>query len=302
MTEWNAPGSTGDHPSDELADAAQRSAPASAPILGAPATAAVAPPPGWYADPEDGTRQRYWDGAAWAAPMTAIPAAAPAKRGLSRGAVAGIVAGVVAVVVLGIVAAAVVLPRLEGAALSAIDGAGATSLEADVPDAWTTVATLEGAGTIGYDPTWDDVRVQLGASTIEALTLQETGIDVRVDGAWMMEGSWETGGSALTVMSAADVGGPSSARLEAEAFLLSSTAELEDVMKISEGAVETAAGYTAYVIEFGYSLYGERLTNTVGVVVEGPRQVIVSASSLEQYGTQVDVVQAMLSSLTIDEA
>lgn len=30
-----------------------------------PAEAAPAPPPGWYADPEDPSRQRFWDGAGW---------------------------------------------------------------------------------------------------------------------------------------------------------------------------------------------------------------------------------------------
>jgi len=295
MTEWNAPGSTGDHPSDEFADAAYRNAPA---VSVAPAP----PPPGWYQDPDNAAQQRYWDGAAWAAPLTAIPAATPAKKGLSRKAIIGIVAGVAGLLVLGVVAVVMLLPQLEEAALSAFDGTGAEALEADIPESWTTMAVLEGGGAIAHDPTWEDVRVEMGASSIEALTLQETGIDMRVDGGWMMGGTWETGGSVLTLLSAADLGGPSSARLEAEGFLVQSTSELEDVAKISSQSVETAAGYTAYVIEFEYSFYGERLMDTVGVVVDGPREVIVYASSLEEYGTRVDVVEAMLNSLTIDDA
>jgi hypothetical protein len=30
-----------------------------------PAESAPAQPPGWYADPEDPARQRFWDGAGW---------------------------------------------------------------------------------------------------------------------------------------------------------------------------------------------------------------------------------------------
>jgi hypothetical protein len=30
-----------------------------------PADSAPAQPPGWYADPEDPARQRFWDGVGW---------------------------------------------------------------------------------------------------------------------------------------------------------------------------------------------------------------------------------------------
>ena len=36
-----------------------------------------ATPAGWYPDPEDPSRQRYWDGAAWGAQAPAAPAAPP---------------------------------------------------------------------------------------------------------------------------------------------------------------------------------------------------------------------------------
>jgi hypothetical protein len=51
-----------------------------------------APPAGWYPDPEDATRTRYWDGTAWAAPQETVPlpgaaiADAPAPVGAATGA------------------------------------------------------------------------------------------------------------------------------------------------------------------------------------------------------------------------
>lgn len=61
----------------DLTDAVVQAAWADAGAPGAPAQTAKAPladatapppaisPPGWYIDPDDGTRDRYWDGARW---------------------------------------------------------------------------------------------------------------------------------------------------------------------------------------------------------------------------------------------
>ncbi|MFB2555863.1 transglutaminase domain-containing protein [Herbiconiux liangxiaofengii] len=70
---------------------------------------------GWYPDPWDSQRQRYWDGAQWTEhvyPGAPLPAARPKRR---RGLVIGLVTGGVAVVaVLALVAAFVVVPAVSG--------------------------------------------------------------------------------------------------------------------------------------------------------------------------------------------
>jgi len=50
------------HPAFVAAVEAHRSRPAAAPQ---PPAAPVTQPPGWYPDPLDGSRRRYWDGARW---------------------------------------------------------------------------------------------------------------------------------------------------------------------------------------------------------------------------------------------
>ena len=56
------------------------------PLEPAPPTPPAAPVPGWYPDPADATRQRYWDGAAWSPhthPLVSAPAWPTAAPGAS---------------------------------------------------------------------------------------------------------------------------------------------------------------------------------------------------------------------------
>ncbi|MFW7414683.1 hypothetical protein [Demequina sp. SO4-18] len=211
-------------------------------------------------------------------------------------------AGVVIVVGGGIAAVALLLPRVEDAAYAALSGdAGARELETEVPSGWSAVPVMGGTGTVKHDPAWEDVAEYFDAQAMETEMAVQTGVDVAFHGAWLVAGDLEGDSTALVVLSIADVGGASSARLEARAFVGSSTFGIEGAETTSEGPVRTAAGYTGYLAEYEFPMYGKTWPNMVGVVVEGNSQLVVYTLGSSTTGSGDESVEAVLDSLQIVE-
>jgi type II secretory pathway pseudopilin PulG len=97
-------------------------------------------PGGWYPDPADGGRVRYWDGAAWTehtapsaqpahaaqAPTITAATAAPARKGLGAGAIVAIVIGSIVVIIA--LFAALAIPVFVGQQDKARDAAAKAAL------------------------------------------------------------------------------------------------------------------------------------------------------------------------------
>ncbi|MDN4477998.1 DUF2510 domain-containing protein [Demequina sp. SYSU T00039] len=278
----------------------QTSAPAATEDYAAPPELPPAlPPAGWYSDPAQAGMQRYWDGAAWtqhrqSQPAASASAAPPRRRGRV---VLAVVGGIAAVAVVGSLVYSGVTQAIAGVTGSAGDS---RALTAAAPATGVEVPVMGGRGTITLDPSWEDISEVSGTDAMEAQIVEETGIDSQVAGAWLLAGDLVDGGVALLAYSAGDVGGPSAPRIEAHAFLQSSTAGIDDVVVTSEGAVTTAAGLDGYIIEYGFPLYGIQLTNAIGVVVEGSSVMIVSTNGNDELGSGVAELESVLNSLTLD--
>lgn len=286
-----------------MADRQSDDAPAD-PYAGAAPTAIAPelPPAGWYPDPERVGERRYWDGQAWGTHRTIDatlagprPASAPRTR-TSVVVIASVVGGLALLALFGWLLGAVV-PAIVAAASGAGDS---RELTAAAPAPGVELQVMGGRGTITVDPAWEDISAISGTDAIEAQIVAETGIDSEVAGAWLLGGDLVDGGVSLLAYSAGDVGGPTASRIEALAFLRSSTAGIDDVVVTSEGAVTTATGVDGYVIEYGFPLYGIQVTNAIGVVVEGSSVMIVSTSGSEELGSGVGDLEAVLNSLQID--
>ena len=271
---------------------------------GEPAPLAPAAP-GWYADANEPTLRRWWNGAAWTehtapaeAPAYPTVPAARARRVPVWGVVA-IVAG--ALIVLGGIAVAVAIGagRFADATIARGDG-DARPLEVTIPADWEQVPVMGSAGSIAHSARWEDVSDWIGATQIEESAIEKIGVPISVDGAWLVSGDLQNGAVILVATSAADVGGPSSARLEAHAFLDSAGLGVEGIEITSEGEVLTSAGFTGYVIEYEFPYYGETLTNAVGVITDGPRQLLVYTNGSETLGSGVEELEIVLDSLTLD--
>ncbi|WP_062131174.1 DUF2510 domain-containing protein [Demequina aestuarii] len=263
----------------------------------APARAAVA---GWYTDPSDSTKHRYWDGAQWTAGQASTQA--PAKgRGLSRKAVAGILASVVTLVVGGIAAIALVVPRLEDAATAALNAdPNARALEGEERTGWSATPVMGGAGTIKFDPAWGNVEEYVDGQAMEADMAARGVVGASFDGAWLIDGDLEADSTVMIVISVPDVGGASSARLEAQSFIANLTFDIEGTKILAEGPVVTGGGYSGYVAEYEFPLYGDTWPNAVGVVVEGSSQVLAYTLGSATTGSGIEAVESALDSLALN--
>ncbi|WP_062298987.1 DUF2510 domain-containing protein [Demequina maris] len=258
------------------------------------------PPAGWYPDPEQVGHKRYWDGREWGTHRAIDPAVQEQqqpRRWQPR--VGPIIAASVAgtIVLLGLIGGVIGMatPLITEAAKS-----NARELTATPGDGWTSHPILAGDGTISVDPEWDDVTDIIGVSAMEDQMAGPLDLDLRVDGAWLTAGTVEDGGVVLMVVSIADAGGPSTARVETTGFISSATAGFEDVTTTAQGDVRTVSGLTGYVAEYEFPIYDLIASDAVGVVVDGERQVLVYSSGSDDLGSGIEDVEAVLNSLELE--
>ncbi len=290
---FQAPGSPSNSP--DVAFHAPGSATTSVPE--SPST----PPAGWYADPGAPGLFRWWDGSRWTdqqspSGMTDPMNATQNPRSKGRN---------TAFVVLGIVVGLAVLAIVVAGVLQAVRGAtgsGETgeTLLADVPAEWTTASTLKGAGTFAYDPDWTDAMDFIGADELEEFMNLGSGLETTVDGAWFVNGGPLAGGTVLMVISLPEAPGPSTAAFEVQTYIQGATDGLEGSKTTGQGPVKTKNGLSGYTAEFEYPIYTEVMLNTVGIVVDGKQQVLVSTAGLPSSGSGKEEMLAVLNSLEID--
>ncbi len=268
---------------------------------------ADAPPAGYYPDPEQPGMMRWWDGTAWtqqrvpAGPSTPTPAPVSApRRRLGTGAIVGIVLGSLALVALLSVGASVLLTRIVDTTQDAINGGEGRVLEASVPDDWAEFSVMDERGTIAIDPAWEDISEYFGLEAALSQASVPAGVTFNESGAWLLAGDLTNGGVSLTVTSVADVGGTSTARIEAQAYIRGNTEGLDGVEITSEGPITTSAGASGYMMTYEAPYLGEQLTGAVGVIVDGSSQLLVGAFGSEALGSGLTELETVLNSLTLD--
>jgi hypothetical protein len=171
---------------------------------------------------------------------------------------------------------------------------------ATLPEGWARTSILKGAGTVAYRPEWEDISVASGTDAIEQEAWDNWGIEMSFDGAWKSGGDLETAYTSIYVQSVVDVGGPSSARQEAQGIFESDSTGLDNVEIASEGAVTTAYGASGYVIEYHAPYYDDVLTNSIAVLVDGNSQVVIYVYGSERTGTGTAELTTMLDSIWLN--
>lgn len=176
----------------------------------------------------------------------------------------------------------------------------APPLGTTVPAGWTTASIIEGTGTMAIDPSWQDISDYYGSDELEAQSLELTGVDINVDGAWLIGGDLETGGVGLFAYSVLDTGGPTAPHIEALAFQQSSTRGIDGVEITAARTVTNASGLPVYILEYEFPQYDQTVTEAVGVVAEDERQLLVYVTGSETRGTGLEELEIVLDSATLD--
>ena len=264
------------------------------------------PPAGWYPDPSEPTVQRWWDGEHWTSDTANRAAAGPSPSRARRSpwkiaAIAGTAAAVLAIAVgLGVSA----IDDLFDARLAERDTAPATRPERALPPAqpdltgWSSAVVLGGGGLIGYDPAWPDMYDAIGGDQIEARAATD-GDDISVDGAWLISGDAQTGGTLLVVHSARHVADSVDARTDAHRFAESSAGDPTEVTIVAESAVSTGPGYDGWEILYEFPYQGSTVSAVLILISDEDNQVYILASGDEAHTPAVDTVELVANTLSL---
>jgi len=242
---------------------------------------ATSPEAGWYTDPGDATRHRYWDGNAWtdkSRPGTDGSATGPASGGSNvkrRGRLLPIslAAGVVVAVGAAVITLAVLpdhdadpTPSATATHNTATDDTTQgdvepitelTPWEVNIPSDWSTFVSRSGAIEYSYNPTWTDISTIISE---EALTdSPELGsTQAEIAGAWMMDGSALSGGTSLTIFALSDGTVPLFLPIQTEQFASSNATAAggTNYTVVVDAGFTTAQGYDAWRVDYTMDLYG----------------------------------------------
>ncbi len=240
------------------------SGPGSEPVAQAAAPTATLSPAAWHPDPEHPGYLRWWDGQAWTehrTPSQAQPA--PADKRRFRPA---IVIGVIAVVLVALFVLAGVLRVLAAATEPSPLGEVAFEIAEPVPDSWATASTLNGAGSVAYDPAWEDATDVLKLTMVTEEANAESGLTMINDGAWITGGDYLNGAETIIVTSLDVEGDPAGVRDFAEGTLETRALQFDSLVRTEEGVFATPSGQEGYLIRFVATLAGLELDGAVGVV------------------------------------
>jgi hypothetical protein len=224
------------------------------------------PAAGWYADPENDERLRYWDGTAWTGqirPGKAGGGTAASRGGLSGLAIAGIVVAALAVVA-GLVAIILNAGGEPDPTSTNSDGPR-TAPEVVAPEGWEVYVSRSGAFEYAYDPDWTDALTP----SYEDMLVGTAGladVQMEVAGSWILDGSQLTGETSLIIVATSDgTTIPGLMELQAESFVRSNAASIEsdDYEEILSEGITTANGYDAWRIDYTMTAYETSFTASV---------------------------------------
>lgn len=209
---------------------------------------------------------------------------------MSIGKIVGIGVAAVAAALAGVLGSQVVISAVTGSA-TADD-----RLDAPTPDGWSEIPVMEGGGAISIDAGWQDISTDIGADFLQDTARDQSGIDMVVDGVWLIDGDLINGGTSLFVWSVADAGGPSSARLEASTAVQAMREQFPDLAISAERSFTTASDHQGYLMEYTYSLYTEQIDETIGVIIVDSSQLLIQTGGFVSSGSGIDTLETVLNS------
>lgn len=283
---------------------------------------AASPEAGWYADPGDATRYRYWDGTAWTdktRPATGgtdsdVGAGGAAKTRRRRLLPLAIAAG--GVLVVGAGAVAIVVLNDNGSTPQATsptstpshdtapeDVSPITDLspwEVFIPSDWQTFVSRSGAIEYSYDPTWTDVS---GLNNEQAFSdtpgLEST--QVEIAGTWMVSGSALSGGTSLMVMAFSDGSVPILLPVQTEAFARSNATAAggTDYTVLVDAGFTTGQGYEAWRVDYTMDVYGVHANQAVIGFISDVTMGFIYVSSIDDFDVWLPDLLSVADSLVV---
>ncbi len=283
---------------------------------------AASPEAGWYADPGDATRHRYWDGTAWTEKTRLGAEAAslgetPSGAGTRRRRFPPVAIAATAVVALGAIAGAVVVlsnnatdptphsTPTDTASHDTSQGDGnpvteLTPWDVYVPSDWVVFTSRSGAIEYSYDPTWTDIS---GMTSEQALadTPGLESMEVELAGSWMISGSALSGGTSLMVIALSDGTVPILLPIQTEQFANSNATATggTNYTVLTDAGFTTGEGYKAWRVDYTMDVYGVHANQTVIGFISDVTIGFVYVSSIDDFDTWMPDLLSVVDSLVV---
>lgn len=272
---------------------------------------------GWYTDPADASRHRFWDGGAWTDKTrpggvatvldTSTVVGMDAKPGRSSGRVIGIVAAVV----LGVGALAglgIALTRGGDGETPQTDvGATPRSQEpaADVirekssTAGWVTYTSRSGSLEYLIDPAWTDYYTPEDELAMIGSTEDIPDTELELAGFWLHSGSILSGGTPFFVLAVDDGIGSLSLRFETQMFASSLTTTVDDYSEVFSEGMTTSSGDEAWRLDFEGTTFDLPVTGTIVSISHDTTVVVAYALSNDDFDAWASDFLAMVDSLEV---
>jgi len=275
------------------------------------------PEPGWYTDPQDVGRHRYWDGAAWTdktrlASATGSAARVPRRRGRSD-LIVGLAVGAIALVIIGV--ALIVLLAGRGSHPQATTTPSATPTptatptppapratpttqpsDVIVPQGWTLFTSPTGVMSYAVEPTWTNLIDDTSQDLVHSIYADIPGVTSEYSGGWMVSGSAATQESDIYIIAVSD--GTDTADLQQEAVTWAGNQVDSPVATVDE-AFTSGHGYDAWRYVYTGTYSDVTYDETILVLRAGTTFVYVYGSSTEGYDKFSTELQTLADSVVV---
>ena len=276
---------------------------------------ARAPEAGWYADPQDVGRHRYWDGAAWTDKTRLASGPGSTARvsrqrgrsdlilGLAIGAIALVVIGVALIVVLasrGSSPEATTTPSAtpSATATAAAPRATPTTQPSDVivPEGWTLFTSPTGVLSYAVEPTWTNLIDDTSQDLVHSIYADVPGVTSEYSGGWMVSGSAQTQESDIYIIAVSD--GTDTADLQQEAVTWAGD-QVDSPVATVDAPFNSGHGYDAWRYVYTGTYENVFYFETVVVLRAGTTLVYVYGTSTEGYDKFSTELQTLADSIVV---
>ncbi len=276
-----------------------------------------APEPGWYADPADAGRHRYWDGTNWTGKTRPAEASAMLSSGSPQtrqtGLWIGLAVGILAIAGIGTAVAFSLgsdgtdpdyrsdhSPLIPGDTPDPIPepGPSPTTFPSDVvvPEGWILHTSETGVMSYAVDPSWENLIEPGDQDLVHSYYSDEGDTKSEWSGAWLLSGSIWAGNTSIYLLSFSNGDGPVPLRSLATTF---ASADVDDIEYLLDEEYTSAHGYEGWRLDY-MATYGDiTLPESLITLKAGGALILVYGSSDEDLSSFSSGMLALADSIVV---
>jgi hypothetical protein len=265
------------------------------------------PAPGWYADPGDVSRHRYWDGKRWTTKTRSAVTGFAEERSTGPRFLVWMWIGLAVLMVGGIGAAVALTLTSNDDALNASDDPTPTEeaqpvpttepSEVVIPEGWSLYTSETGVVSYAIDPSWVDALTPGDQEFIHSWWADFPEVRSEYSGAWLLEQESILDNVSITVVSYDDGERPTFLQMWARSY--GDTESMEDVEILFDEEYANDRGYDGWRFEYSGDYQGVDYSESVIVLRAGTTLVYIYGVSDVGFEPLTEGLLALADSLVV---